>query len=111
MDAYDGGHRGEYKRNDMEEAPSIGFGGIDESDDLLRLATHLHPLPASETHIDLSQDDYTPQEVARLLGTSVEVVNRAVYDGDLQATREGRDIVCISRADMVDWMRRRGPGV
>jgi|GEM_PF-6663800 len=96
---------------DMAEGSQIGFGGIDESEDPLRLESHTRSVHGGDEHIDLTQDEYTSEEAARLVGTTIEVVNRAVYEGELKANRQGRDIICIQRADLLDWMRRRGPGV
>ena len=96
---------------DMAEGSHVGFGGIDESEDPLRLESHTRRVHGGHQHIDLDQDEYTSEEAARLSGTTVEVVNRAVYEGDLKANRQGRDIICIQRADLLDWLRRRGPGV
>ena len=62
-------------------------------------------------HIDLSAEEYTPEEIARMLGTSLEVVMHAVWQGELKAEKKGRDVVCIQHADVVDWLRSRGPGV
>ena len=106
-DRYGYGHVGK----DMAEGSHVGFGGIDESEDPLRLESHTRPVHGRPHHIDLNQDEYTSEEVARLIGTTVEVVNRAVYEGELKANRQGRDIICIQRADLLDWLRRRGPGV
>src|SRR5438046_8255078 len=46
-------------------------------------------------HIDLSAEEYTPEEIARMLGTSLEVVMHAVWQGELKAEKKGRDVVCI----------------
>ncbi len=65
----------------------------------------------SSQHVDLSAEDYTPEEIARMMGTSLEVVMHAVWQGELKAEKKGRDVVCIQHADVTDWLRRRGPGV
>lgn len=98
-------------RQDMSEGSRPALGGVDESEDPLRLGAQVHSRRAGGTHVDLNQDEYKPEDVARLLGTTVEVVMRAVYDGELKADREGNDVVCITHADLADWLRRRGPGV
>jgi excisionase family DNA binding protein len=64
-----------------------------------------------DQHVDLSKEEYTPEEISRMLGTSLEVVMRAVWDGQLKAEKKGRDVVCIQHADVVEWLRSRGPGV
>jgi len=61
-----------------------------------------------EHHIDLTAEEYSLDEVARLLGTSRDVVMHAVISGDLKAQRAGHDVVCIKHADVTDWLRRRG---
>ena len=60
-----------------------------------------------EHHVDLSKEEYTPDEVARLIGTSREVVMHAIWRGDLPAERAGHDVVCIRHEDVTDWLRRR----
>ena len=65
----------------------------------------------SQHHVDLNQEEYTPEEVARMMGTSLEVVMHAVWQGELKAEKHGRDVVCITHSDVVDWLRRRGPGI
>jgi excisionase family DNA binding protein len=64
-----------------------------------------------DRHVDLSKEEYTPDEVAHLLGTSRDVVMHAIRGGELVAQRAGKDIVCITHADVVNWLRTRGPGV
>ena len=98
-------------RKEMGENTHVGFGGIDESEDPLRLGAQPHSRTTGRANADLDQEEYKPEEIARLLGTTVEVVMRAVYDGELQANRQGQDVVCITRTDLADWLRRRGPGV
>ena len=98
-------------RKDLDEGPHVGFGGIDESEDPMRLGAQVRSRTYNRTHIDLNKDDYKPEEVARLLGTTLEVVMRAIYDGELKANRQGRNVVCIEHADLADWLARRGPGV
>ena len=98
-------------RKDIGEGAHVGFGGIDESNDPMRLGAQVRSRTYNRTHIDLNQDDYRPEEVARLLGTTVEVIMRAIYQGELKANRQGLDVICIEHADLADWLRRRGPGV
>src|SRR5207253_5794752 len=61
-----------------------------------------------EFHVDLSIEEYAPDEIARMLGTSLEVVMHAIWQGELRAQRAGRDVVCVKHADVVNWLRRRG---
>ena len=98
-------------RKDIDEGARVGFGGIDEGEDPMRLGAQTRSRTYNRTHIDLNQDDYRPEEVARLLGTTVEVIMRAIYEGELKANRQGLDVICIEHADLADWLRRRGPGV
>ena len=98
-------------RKDIGESTHLGFGGIDESEDPLRLGAQPHSRSTGSANVGLDQDEYKPEEVARLLGTTVEVVMRAIYDGELKADRQGNDVVCITHTDLADWLGRRGPGV
>ena len=63
---------------------------------------------AHDQHIDLSQEEYTPEEIARLMGTSLEVVMHAIWRRELKAEKKGRDVICVQHGDVVDWLRRRG---
>ena len=96
---------------DMDEGLRAVTGEAEEPDDPLRLLSHTRAHPHDRSHVDLNQDEYTPEEAARMLGTSVEVIMRAAYEGELRAERAGSKVVCIKREDLVDWMRRQGPGV
>lgn len=60
---------------------------------------------------DLREDQYTVQEVANLLGMSVDMIRHAVQAGELQAVRFEHDIVGIRREDLLAWLNARGPGV
>jgi len=59
----------------------------------------------------IHQDTYTVQEVASLLGMSVDMIRHAVQSGDLQADRAGHEIVCIHRDALSAWLQARGPGL
>ena len=59
-------------------------------------------------HVDLSKEEYSPDEIAHMLGTTREVVVHAVRAGELKAQRAGHDIVCIKHEDVVEWLRNRG---
>jgi excisionase family DNA binding protein len=54
------------------------------------------------------QEDYTPEEVARLVGTSLDVVMHAIYQGELKANRQGNQVICIEHKDVAHWLRMRG---
>jgi len=57
---------------------------------------------------DVHQDEYSPDELATLLGISREVILHEVSTGDLRAKRVGHHTVCIERTDVLDWLNRRG---
>lgn len=98
--------------SDMDEGLHVGFISADEFENRARTETHRHGSRQERSqHIDLTAEEYTPDEVARLIGTSLEVVVRAARSGDLKAERAGHNIVCIKHEDVVDWLQRRGPGV
>jgi hypothetical protein len=61
-----------------------------------------------DAHVDLSKEEYTPEEVARMMGTSLEVVMHAIWQGQLKAEKKGRDVICVQHHDVVDWLSRRG---
>jgi excisionase family DNA binding protein len=96
-------------RQDLEEdSPHVGFGGIDEDDDPMRLEAHQRLHPHDRAHVNLTQDEYTPEEIARMIGTTVDNVMHDIRAGDLKAQRAGRDVICIKRADVIEWLARRG---
>jgi excisionase family DNA binding protein len=57
----------------------------------------------------LQHDEYTPEEVARLLGVGVDQVRHAVYTNRLPALVVGEDIVSIRREDVVAWYMAQHP--
>ncbi len=97
--------------DDMEETRSDVGKSDEETDDPLRLLSHTRADPHQRAHVNLSQEEYTPEEAARMLGTSLEVIMHAARTGDLKAERAGSKVVCIKHADLVDWMNREGSGV
>jgi excisionase family DNA binding protein len=58
----------------------------------------------------LQHEEYTPEEVSRLLGIDLDVVRHAVYTGNLPARMAGEDIVGIRREDVVRWYNDQAPG-
>ena len=94
---------------DMDEGPHIGFVEADNDDDrvITGLETHRRERAHDPAHVDLRQEEYTPEEAARLIGTSLEVVMHAIWDGALKAERQGHNVICIGHADLADWLRRR----
>ena len=57
---------------------------------------------------DIHQDEYTPEALANLLGIPRDIILHEIVTGDLKAQRVGHHTVCINRADVLDWMNRRG---
>lgn len=55
----------------------------------------------------LKQEEYTPEEAAEVLNMRQRTIFAAVYGGELKAKMVGNDIISISRADLVEWLRRR----
>jgi len=95
-------------QNDIDEGLHVGFVDVEEFEERA-LETHKHGRRHSGSqHIDLDQEEYTPDEIARLIGTSLEVVMHAIRVGDLRARRVGHDVVAIKHEDVTDWLRRRG---
>ena len=95
-------------REDMDEGLHVGWRGIDEDEDLPKLQAHQRHHPHDRAHVSLTQDEYTAEEAARLLGTTIENIVHAVRSGDLKAERAGSRVVCIQHADLVDWLKRGG---
>src|SRR6266576_1715536 len=87
---------------DMDEGPHIGFIEADNGsvEGLPGLESHRRHDPHDPAHVDLLQEEYTPEEAARLMGTSLEVVMHAIWDGALKAERQGHNVVCIQHADL-----------
>jgi len=56
----------------------------------------------------LHQDNYAPEEAASLLGMDVQRLYAAAFRGDLKARIVGRDVVSVSRADLIDWLHAQG---
>jgi excisionase family DNA binding protein len=98
----------EEPRKDMDEGTHVGFVESDEDESGAgSLALHSRQHPHDSAHVDLLQEEYTAEEAARLVGTSLEVVMHAIWGGDLKAERQGHNVVCIQHADLTDWLRRR----
>lgn len=97
---------------DMEEgAHNVYIAEEDEEDNPLRLSSHSRAHAHDRAHVDLRQEEYTPEEAARLIGTSIEVIIHAARDGELKAEKAGHKVVCIKHADLAAWLKRLGPGV
>ncbi len=104
MHALDGG---EGVGEDIRQGSRVGFGGVEEFEERVHLEMHHRHQAHDRAHVDLTQEEYTPEEVARLIGTSKEAVIHAIGQGELKADRKGRDVVCIQHHDVVEWLRRR----
>jgi excisionase family DNA binding protein len=49
---------------------------------------------------------YTPEELSRLLGMSLQQIRHAARAHELQATIVDHHVICIRRDDVVEWLRR-----
>jgi excisionase family DNA binding protein len=87
--------------------PHVGFADVAEFESQVILERHHRSHSHDRAHVDLTQEEYTPEEVARLVGTSLEVVMHAIWHRDLKADRKGHNVVCIKHEDVTDWLRRR----
>ncbi len=96
---------------DIDEGPHVGFISAEEFTERAHVELHRRHRPHDPAHVDLLQEEYTPEEVARLIGIGRDVVMHAIWSGELKAERKGHDVICIKHEDVVDWLRRRGPGV
>lgn len=57
-----------------------------------------------ESVFDLMQHErYTTDEVARLLGISIHIVQHAAFSGELPAQILGHHILSLRREDVVAW--------
>jgi excisionase family DNA binding protein len=70
-------------------------------------AESAEPTDVSRIEELLNKERYTTTEAAEVLNMRQRTILSAVYGGELKATMAGRDIVSISRTDLVDWIRRR----
>ena len=96
------------RMSDVDEGLHVGFIDADGFEERVRLEMHNYERSRDRSHVDLTQAEYTPEEVARLIGTSLEVVMHSIWSGDLKAERKGKDVVCIPHEAVTDWLRRRG---
>jgi hypothetical protein len=99
--------REEMSRSDMEPTPDHILKTTDEPDDIGQVEVHLRHHPHDRAHVDLMKDEYIPEEVALMLGTSLEVVMHAIWNGELKAGRKGQKVVSISRVALIDWYHRQ----
>ena len=97
--------------DDMAEpSPHIGL-DADEFEERARVEAHNRGGRIErDHHVDLSKEEYTADEVAHMVGASVDSVMHAVRRGELKAERVGQNVVCIRHEDVTDWLRRRASG-
>lgn len=56
----------------------------------------------------LRQDQYTPEEVADLLGIGLDAIRHAAFTGELRAQIAGHDIISVKREDVLAWLAEYG---
>ena len=90
---------------DREPATSASGAGTSASPDQVfqRDPTRLIP--------DVHELRYTVQEVAHLLGMNTDIIRHAIQSGALRAERQGHDILCIHREDLLAWLDAQGAGL
>lgn len=55
----------------------------------------------------LRHEDYTPEELSRLLGIGLDVIRHAAFSGELPAQIAGHDIISVRRKDVLAWLAER----
>ncbi len=55
----------------------------------------------------LRHEDYTPEELSRLLGIGLDVIRHAAFSGELPAQIAGHDIISVRRRDVLAWLEER----
>ena len=93
--------------SDMQATSVPSLNASEETAPDSPLEVHYHHLPHNHVHIDLMQDEYLPEEVARMFGTSLETVLHSIRIGDLKAKRKGQHVVSIPRAALIHWYENR----
>lgn len=100
----------EMHRTDMQSISEPVLKTTDEPGARNQLEMHSLHHPHDHAHVDLSKDEYIPEEVARMLGTSLDVVMHAIWSGELKAERMGQNVVCIPHAALTAWLINRCRG-
>lgn len=100
--------RQEMSREDIEPEYIPALKTTEEPEQPQHVEVHKWQHPHDRAHVNLSQEEYTPEEVARMLGTSLEVVMHAIWNGELKAQRKGHGIICIPHARLTEWLVARG---
>jgi hypothetical protein len=103
----EGLNRVDMAASDMEIPRTPVLKTLEEQPDKSLLEVHSQHQPHDHAHVDLMKEEYLPDEVARMLGTSVEVVMHAIWHGELKARRSGHQVVYISRAALIEWYKDR----
>jgi excisionase family DNA binding protein len=107
---------GTASRMDMDPIPVIsetdlnahvGFADAEEFENQGLLEHHDRSHRHDTAHVNLSQEEYTPEEVARMIGTSLDVVMHAIWHNELKADRKGHNVICIKHEDVTSWLKRR----
>jgi excisionase family DNA binding protein len=83
--------------------PAPALKTAEEAPDGSHFEVHRYHKPHNPAHVDLMKDEYLPDEVARMLGTSLEVIMHAIWRGELKAERKGHHVVCIPRSALLAW--------
>lgn len=55
----------------------------------------------------LHQEEYTPQDAARVLNLRENLILSSAYGGDLKATIINGDVISVTRTDLVAWLQWR----
>jgi hypothetical protein len=63
--------------------------------------------PPESAEVLLRRDHYTPEEIANLLGMSVDYVRHAATCGDLHAFLIDHHVISIRREDVLTWLDDR----
>ena len=100
--------RQEMSREDIEPEHTPTLNLTEEPGSTPEVEVHKWHHPHDRAHVDLRQEEYTPDEVARMLGTSLEVVMHAIWNGELKARRRGHGVVCIPHERLTEWLVARG---
>jgi hypothetical protein len=55
----------------------------------------------------LTQQEYTPEELAELVDIHVDLIRHVAFDGTLPAKIVNHDIISIRREDALHWLANR----
>jgi hypothetical protein len=71
------------------------------------IAMEVHERPTHTCAELLTQDGYTPEELATLLEMDVNLIRQAAYNGRLKACIVDHHVLTNSRADALLWLAGR----